>query len=490
MRPILAGLDTEYGLSVEGRTPFEQVQDSRDFVATLHPHGFAGWDLRDEAPRADLRGYEVESLSVDPEDAAYDQPGSTSSWNATDRADVVLPNGARFYNDHGHPEYATPECLSGVELAIHDRAGDAWLRRAMGQYREAIGKSVHVFKNNIDSSGATWGAHESYLMPRDLGFDSLYTALAPLLVTRCILTGAGTISDSQFQMSQRADHFSVRASVDTLFKRPIFNTRDEPHARRGDWVRVHVITGDANMMPGCVARKVNLVKIALALAEIGQAPKWPLHDPVVAFRAVSRAVNGDARIELEGGNWTTARFILESYLLAAQRHFDQDDPVALELLATADECLALLELRDQDPVAYSQRVEWAAKRRVIETYLDSEEESLSSPLAKSLDLSWHDLDPDEGLYPAIHDAGWVEEDPAAVDVALRMKHVTEPTRAFPRSLAVTKFRGQLSGVSWGRLVFGKDEVRNEVLLAPERLYSESLDAASDVETFIQHLEAT
>jgi len=483
VRPILAGLDTEYGLVVEGRTPFDQIEDARDFVTCLHPFGFPGWDLRDEASRRDLRGYQVQALSVDPQDARYDQGATT----APDRADVVLPNGARLYNDHGHPEYATPECLSGNELALHDRAGDAWMRRAARIFAERTNRRVHVIKNNTDGE-ATWGAHESYLVPRSLGFEALYLALVPMLVTRTTLTGAGRVHRGQFQLSQRAEFFSERASVDTLYRRPIFNTRDEPHAAFGEWVRVHVITGDANMMPSVTARKVNLVKIALALAEIGQAPEWRLADPVRVFQDVSHSPETDVRIALEGGNWTTARFVLESYLEAAVAQLDPATPGAHELVACAQSSLELLEQKESQPGIFAQHVEWAAKRKVLTTFLASEGEDLSSPRASALDISWHDLDPEVGLYGAIHDAGWVAEDPAPGDVAIRMKHVTEPTRAFARSIAVRRWCQELSGVSWGRLVLGRGERRREALLPPDRLYPESLDEASDVDTFVSLLE--
>lgn len=483
MRPILAGLDTEYGLVVEGRTPFDQMEDARDFVACLHACGFPGWDMEDEAPRRDLRGYQVQALSVDPEDARYDQ-GATAS---PDRADVVLPNGARLYNDHGHPEYATPECLSGHELALHDRAGDAWMRRAAQVFAERTHRRVHVIKNNTDGQ-ATWGAHESYLVPRRIGFEALYLALVPMLVTRTLLTGAGRVHRGEFHLSQRAAFFSERASVDTLYRRPIFNTRDEPHADLGKWVRVHVITGDANMMPSVTARKVNLVKIALALAETGQAPEWHLADPVRVFQDISRSPDADVRVELEGGNWTTARFILESYLEAAIARLDPISPGANELVACAQSSLELLEQMKSQPHLFAQSVEWAAKRHVLTTFLESEGEDLKAPRAQALDLAWHDLDQEEGLYSAIHDAGWVVEDPAPGDVAIRMKHVTEPTRAFARSLAVRRWREELSGVSWGRLVFARNERRREALLPPDKLYPESLDDARDVESFISLLE--
>lgn len=490
MRPILAGLDTEYGLSLEGRTVHNQIEDAREFVEATPGDVFCGWDARDEAPRSDLRGFQVERLSFDPTDAQFDAGASVTDAAVT-RADRVLPNGARFYNDHGHPEYATPECWSARELALHDKAGEMWLRATAAAYRRQTGRRVRLTKNTLDYHGASWGAHESYLAPRALGFEGVFAALAPLLVVRPILVGAGRVggarNEPEFEISQRAQFITERASVDTLFRRPLVNTRDEPHAARGDWMRVHVIPGDANMAFTCTRRKVALVQMALALAEVGHAPAWDLADPVKALHQVSRNPDQDIRIELVGGNWTTARFILESYCEAAREHLEAGAPPVAEWLAVAEECLMLTEARFNDPDRFARHVEWACKRQILGGFLADAEEDWHSDVARSLDLAWHDLDPDEGLYAPLAADGYMMGEPSPTEVVVRMHHVTEPTRAFARSTAVRHFREKLVTASWGRLTLGQGETRHECLLPPDLMYSEALDHAEDVESFVSLL---
>ncbi len=252
MHRILSGTETEYGLHIEGRSADDQIDDATTFVRAYPGHHYAGWDYSYESPRADLRGFSVSRLARDPVDAQFDNRARKRSHDDDIRSDRILPNGARFYNDHGHPEYATPECWSSKELAMQDNAGELVLLQAARAYEEQTGWKTRIYKNNTDFHGASYGSHESYLCPRSLGFEKLYAAVLPMLVARQVLCGAGKVGAESgrsctFQLSQRADFFVEPYNTETLFRRPIFNTRDEPHAEKSDWIRLHVISGDANM---------------------------------------------------------------------------------------------------------------------------------------------------------------------------------------------------------------------------------------------------
>ncbi|RYG26795.1 peptidase, partial [bacterium] len=230
MTSILCGLDTEYGLLVEGRGAEDQIDDATAFVRATPDGRFVGWDYRGENPRADLRGFRLESLAFDPVDAQFDA-GRTRAAPHEIRADRVLANGARFYNDHGHPEYATPECRSIFELARQDRAGEEFMLRAAQAYAAESDREIRVYKNNTDFHGASYGTHESYLVPRSLGFETLFAACVPMLVARQVLVGAGKVGSEtgtwvDYQLSQRADFFVEPANAETLYRRPVFNTRD------------------------------------------------------------------------------------------------------------------------------------------------------------------------------------------------------------------------------------------------------------------------
>jgi hypothetical protein len=494
MMRILSGIETEYGLLLEGRGAEEQVEDATAFVTAYPGIHFAGWDYRYESPRTDLRGFAVSRLAIDPVDAQFDE-GRKRPPAHDIRADRILPNGARFYNDHGHPEYSTPECWSLRELALHDKAGEMVLHRTAQAVASATGLGVRVYKNNTDFHGASYGTHESYLVPRAIGFDRLYRSVSPILIARQILCGAGKVGTESgrscvYQLSQRADFFSEPFNPETLYRRPIFNTRDEPHADPRDWIRLHVISGDANMMPSATARKVGLVKIALALEAIDEAPIWRVRNPVEAFQSVSRDDSYQFRIDLDGGSWTTAQQIIESYLAAAEKVFGLrpglvEDSAEAEYYELTLECRALLGDLKECPERFARTVDWAAKKRMIEHYLEEERTDWSDPSLRSFDLEYHNVDPEEGLFFALQQMDEVDPAPSEEKLELRLRANLEGTRARARGLAVAKFPGSLATASWRSLVFNFEEGRREVLLEPDRIYPAQLEDAQDVGTFIQ-----
>jgi proteasome accessory factor A len=470
--PILCGLDTEYGLLVEGRGAEDQIDDATAFVRASPDGRFVGWDYRGENPRADLRGFRLESLAFDPVDAQFDA-GRTHAAPHEIRADRVLANGARFYNDHGHPEYATPECRSIFELARQDREGETFMLRAAQAYAAETDREVRVYKNNTDFHGASYGTHESYLVPRSLGFEPLFAACVPMLVARQILVGAGKVGSEtgtwvDYQLSQRADFFVEAANAETLYRRPVFNTRDEPHGDGRRWIRLHVIAGDANMIPAATARKAGLLKLALELAKAGEPALFKLADPVRAFMDVSRDSKHRFEIKLVNGSWTTADEIIEGYLSAAESRLE----LGAEERWTIDTSRRLLGQLRSDFDAFRREVDWAAKLHILE----QAELDFKDPALRAYDLEYHNPDPDEGLHSALVSMGEVDD---------RLPLFQEEgTRALARSIAVRKFADQLATVSWRSLVFKTGE---EIALEPDVEYPATLEDISDVETFIQTL---
>jgi len=487
VRPILAGIETEYGLLVEGRGAEEPVEDAMALVRGYPDECHVGWDYRYESPRADLRGFRLNHLAQDPEDAKFDA-GRTYGEAHEVRSDRVLPNGARFYNDHGHPEYSTPECWSIFELANHDCAGQKVVQRAAKALAAREGLSVKTFKNNTDFHGASYGTHEGYLVPRELGFDRLYQDLLPMMLARQVLVGAGKVGSEnsrtvEFQLSQRADFLTEKANAETLYRRPIFNTRDEPHADPQRWIRLHVICGDANMIPAATARKVGLLKLALALCEANEAPLWRLKDPVRAFVDISRDISLQFRVELEQRSWTTAPEILESYFAAAEKVLDLDD----EMRWVIESSRQLLKDLYQDFDRFRQHVDWAAKRAMLAQFVESEGISWSDPHLRAFDLEYHNVDREEGLHAALVEMGEVEPDPDEADLLACLEGVNETTRALARGLAISKFNKDLLGVCWRTLTFNVNGQPIEVDLPPDGKYLPQLREATDVGTFISML---
>lgn len=484
-RRILAGVETEYGLLVGDRGAAEQVEDSMALVRGLPGLFFSGWNYRYESPRADLRGFRVDRLAYDPVDAKFDE-GKRYGQDQDVRSDRVLPNGARFYNDHGHPEYATPECLSLQALAAHDRAGQLLVHTAAQAFAERTGHSVWAYKNNTDFHGASYGTHESYLVPREIGFERLYRDVMPMLVSRMILVGAGKVGSESgpscpYQISQRADFYVEPVNTETLYRRPIFNTRDEPHADPARFIRLHVICGDANMIPEATARKVGLVKLALALCEAQEAPRWRIVNPVRSAHSISKDQAYKFEVALEGRSWTTADEILESYFAAAERVLDLDDDLRW-VVSSSRELLGRLRSNFS---AFSRRVDWAAKRRMLEQFIEEERTDWRDPALRAYDLEYHNVDPDSSLHAALEQMDEVEAGPAPSELERFLEGCEEPTRARARGIAVRKFRQHLVDACWRTLTFDLDGERVEIELLPDGHYPAELEDIEDVGTFVR-----
>lgn len=481
MTPILAGIETEYGLLIEGRTPGDQVEDAAALVRSYPGECLAVWDGADESPRRDLRGFEVDQLAFDPVDARFDE-GRAAEPIAVTRADRILANGARFYNDHGHPEYATPECWSDRELALHDRAGERAVLAAARAYAESTGRLVRVYKNNTDFHGASYGTHESYLLPRQ-PFEPVYQALTPMLVARTLLCGAGKVGSEQgkpvdFQLSQRADFFTEAASVDTLYRRPVFNTRDEPHAERRNWMRVHVISGDANMSLASTERKIGLAKLALALMLEGAAPDWRLAHPADAMRSVSRGLDSGFIMALEGGGHATAEEVLLSYLDAGDRSFGEEGRAARQ------QWRGLLADREGCPERFAERVDWAAKKRMLDEYRSAEGVGWTDPWVRAFDLEYHNVDSEESLFCGLQAMGRIDGDPDPESLDALLRQPPSDSRAAARGAAIRRFPREVVSASWRTLTIRLPNGLQTIELSPDMRPTQDFDSAPDVESFV------
>jgi proteasome accessory factor A len=475
---ILAGIETEYGLEIQGRGPGDQVEDSADFVRSYPGRSHLGWDYRYESPRADLRGFSVERLAVDPQDAIFEKKLGPEWAGREIRSDTILPCGARFYNDHGHPEFATPECWSIQDLVRYDRAGEWVVRQTANQFERATGLEVALYKNNTDFHGASFGTHESYLVPRELGLDRLLATLLPMMVLRPILCGAGKVGSEtsapcDYQLSQRADFFMETANVETLYRRPIFNLRDEPHADSSKWIRLHVICGDANMNPVSTQLKIGLLKMGIHLAAADRAPVVELRDPVVAASLVSRAPAG--RVSIDGHD----SYDMLRQLLTAFLGLDCGDE---ELVAIADLALLLLRQLEQGDPEVGQSIDWFAKHRMIDEFRISEGLEWADPWLQSLDLAYSDIRPDHGLFFALAEQSGVpllDDD----DELERLANTPPVSRAWTRGQAVATLGDRLRQVSWSALEWESDGKVLRAMLDPRQDFVWELDSEESVRMY-------
>lgn len=460
----LVGLETEYGIYIEGKNPSELVFEASEVVRSYNSSAFASlWDYRHEDPRKDARGFHVQHLQTDPVDAQYDTEASALAAASTDtRIDRVLPNGSRLYNDHGHPEYSTPECVSLRELVAHDRAGERIVWRCAQEYMHRMGLKVNIYKNNVDYHGASYGCHEGYLVHRSVPFESILRGLMPFFVTRILYAGAGKVGvetpgifgDVPYQLSQRADFFSVEASIDTLYQRPIINTRDEPHATPSRYRRLHVICGDANMSEYATALKVGTTRLVAELIEQNWLPNITIRNPVEAIRRLSRDPSWKWEVELDDGRVMSAIDIQRLYLREAQNRYAHADTETQWVLMAWENTLDALE---RDPQQLADSLDWVAKRLLLEHFIESEGVKWSDDVVKSLDLAYHSVDPQDGLFAGLEQMGTVRRVVTDKDIERAMSYPPSGTRAWVRGTCVQRYHQAIAAITWSRIVLQSGE---------------------------------
>lgn len=326
-----------------------------------------------------------------------------------------LFNGGRLYIDMGHVEYATPECASISDLIAHDRAGDQILQLALQSL--GLENEVSFLKNNIDyHTGATFGCHENYLIRREVPFYKIaIPILIPFFVTRQIFTGAGRIGccyeyedqadDSiKFQISQRADHVVTEVYEWVQFSRAIINTRDEPLADHTKYRRLHLLVGDSNMSEYALALKVGTTCLVLDLIEEGRLPRSniSLRDPIKAIKQISRDQNFRWIVDLYNGQKASAIEIQRQYLELAQKHLKNRD---YETDWTLSEWESTLDALERNPMSLTSRLDWVAKKWLLEEFVKSENLSWDDPWLKSIDLEYHIIDSNRSLYYDLQSRG-------------------------------------------------------------------------------------
>ncbi len=473
--PKVCGTETEYGVVLRGAPDPNPVLASSVLINGYVEQRKVGWDFDDESPGRDARGYARES--------------SQPSEIETHLVNTVLTNGARYYVDHAHPEYSTPECADALELVLADKAGERVLARSMKAATHLLeaGQSIVVYKNNSDGKGNSYGCHENYLVDRAVPFSSLVRYLLPWFVTRQVFTGAGKVGSEngaapvEYQLSQRADFFEEEVGLETTLKRPIVNTRDEPHADPQQYRRLHVIAGDANLCEVATFLKVGTTAIVLAMIEddfldtgAGARREWSLAGPVPAMRIVSHDPTCRATVELADGSRVTAIELQWEFLRLAQKYADETglescggEGVGGDVLTRWESTLSGLE---RDPSSLDGQLDWVTKRNLLEAYAARDGLSFGDPKLALLDLQYHDVRPDRSLYERLVRNGKVER---LVDEADVLAAITEPpasTRAYFRGTCLARWPEAVVAANWDSLILdvGGDPLKRIPMMEPLR----------------------
>jgi Pup amidohydrolase len=504
----LFGLETEYGIQVDEVDHMDVVVESMELIRCyLHADFVALWDYGRENPRLDARGFEVDELRNDQDEMAHLQRDRERKIPLSElKSDLIIHNGARLYNDHTHPEYSTPECYSLFDLVASDRAGERILLHCARRRTATRGGGVvRLYKNNTDFEGHSYGCHENYLLGRQLPFEQVIDGLLPFVVTRQIFGGAGKVGveldrrvkEVTYQLSQRADFFETIVSVDTMHRRPLVNSRDEPHADPERYRRLHLITGDANMAEFATALKVGSTSLVLDLLEAGELPAFSLANPVGAFKAVSRDPQRQWIVELEGGGEISALEIQRALLEKAGSFAAGRDAETDWVLRAWEEALAGLERNPEELVG---RVDWVTKKWLLDAFVESEgldwEKAEDLAWLQSQDLEYHNVDPEEGLLLMLEGQGQVERLIGEKGIARALVDPPEGTRAYFRGKALEKFSDSIRSLNWDSIEFALDG-RVEVVdlkgcVEPDvaARYNRALDRAREVGELIAALKAS
>jgi proteasome accessory factor A len=496
LNPIIQfGLETEIGIFRDTPDELDVVAESIALVrSATEPGVWMRWDYDSEDPHADVRGFRVTELRQDTDEANYFAQDSQRELSFVEiKSDLVLGNGARFYNDHAHPEYCTPECSTFEELLAQDRAGERILMACARHMSEQIGSKVRLYKNNTDFMGHSYGCHENYLLPRSLPWEALAQNIQAFLVTRQIIAGAGKFAieaedrfvSHGFQISQRSDFFSELQSVDTMQRRPIVNTRDEPHANPQRFRRFHVILGDANMSPFSTRLKVGTTAMVLEALVNDPKRKYPrLRDPLAALAAISRDASFQWLVDQQEAPPTSAIEIQRAYLQGVKERCNLSHPERAQLVKDWEEALDDLS---RDVMLCRDRLDWVAKLAMIREFQEAQNIPNDDPWLHSLDLEYSRLDFAEGLYYGLEQSGAVRPgvSPAVAEYAVR--HPPATTRAYIRGRCIQKFCSAVLAAQWDHItlegVNGPIKISLLDLFAPQEImqYARTVDAAETPE---------
>ncbi|PYK42005.1 MAG: peptidase [Verrucomicrobia bacterium] len=432
------GLETEYGITVDGAESVDVVSESIALVRSYTEHGaLMKWDYGHEDPHRDARGFRAKELRQDADESAYYEIDKNRPLTFQEiKSDLVLSNGARFYNDHAHPEYSTPECTTLHQIVAQEKAGERILAECARRRNAHLpdGEHVRLYKNNTDFLGHSYGCHDNYLMRRDIPWDSIVSGALPFLITRQIFAGA--------------DFFSVLVSIDTMNRRPLVNTRDEPHADASKYRRFHVIVGDSNMSEWATAMKLGTTALVLDLIERGKAPQLEIAQPIDAAKSISRDQNYDWIMELRDGRKISAIDVQRLYLSAAQK-LERDDEERGWILREWESVLNDLE---RDVMLCRDRTDWAAKKFLLNELQEEEKLQASDPWLQAIDLEYHNIDLERGLYYELLRQGSMRRVVNEDEIRRAIFSPPETTRAFFRGRAVARFTDQIESIQWNEIV--------------------------------------
>jgi Pup amidohydrolase len=471
------GIETEYGISVPGQPGVNAMVSSSQVVnayqaATAARARRARWDFEEENPLRDARGFDLAAETSDASQLTDEDLGL---------ANVILTNGARLYVDHAHPEYSAPECTNPLDAVIWDKAGERVMAEAAARAAATPGgQPIQLYKNNTDNKGASYGCHENYLMNRATPFADIVRHLTPFFVSRQVVCGAGRVGigadgrDEGFQISQRADFFEVEVGLETTLKRPIINTRDEPHADPDKYRRLHVIIGDANLSEISTYLKLGTTALVLAMIEDRfLAAELAIESPVAELRAISHDPSLRHLVSLRDGRKMTGVQLQLEYLELARKYTEDKygadvDDVTRDVLDRWESVLGRLA---ENPMLAARELDWVAKLEILQGYRARDGLAWSHPRLQLVDLQYADVRADRGLYNRLAARGRLTRIINERDVLAAMDEPPADTRAYFRGRCLRQYPEAVAAASWDSVIFdipGRESLQRVPTMEPLR----------------------
>jgi proteasome accessory factor A len=470
------GIETEYGISVPGHPHVNSMLTSSQ-VVNAYANAIAGdarhkarWDYDEETPLRDARGFDLTRAEADPSQLTDEDLGL---------ANLILTNGARLYVDHAHPEYSSPEVTNPRDAVVWDKAGERVMARACDLVTRIPGaQPVNLYKNNTDNKGASYGTHENYLMRRSTPFADIVRHLTPFFVSRQVVTGSGRVGLGQdgrrhgFQLSQRADFFEVEVGLETTLKRPIINTRDEPHADPEKYRRLHVIVGDANLAEISTYLKLGTTSLVLSMLEDDALDLDLLMDhPVREMHAVSHDSSLRHLVTLRSGRRLSALQMQLEFLEHARKYVEDRGDVDAMTADVLDRWESVLSRLESDPMSLARELDWVAKLAVMQGYRDRDGLDWDSPRLHLVDLQYSDVRPDKGLAQRMQARGTLLRITTDAEVDSAVHTPPTDTRAWFRGECMRRYSDHVAAASWDSVIFdipGQDALQRVPTLEPLR----------------------
>ena len=460
--PKICGLEHEYAIIVKNAPDFDPIRASYLVVNSFERAANTIWDYDRETPFLDARGFSFDD--------------SVLSINSVDNFKInnLLKNGARFYVDHAHPEFSTAECATVTDLIAFDRAGDRILDIARQAASDKLpeGEEILIYKNNSDHNSNSYGCHENYLVSKELYkrmfpdhsrfSQEIFGVIIPFFVTRQIFCGAGKVGsengapECDYQISSRSDFFEIKLGANTTANRPIVNTRDEPHADRDYFRRLHVIVGDSNMCEISTLLKIGTTRLILSMLEDGYPlPDFELVNPVEDIMKVSHDLTLNRPIKLKRGDMILPLELQEAFLEQAEAYCksnqEQDTEENRLILQQWRRVLSLLR---SDRPALNGVIDWVTKLALLQRQIERKNLHWKHARILKMDIAYHDICRHKGLYNLLENAGRVER--VLDDNELIKHYIQNPpsdTRAYFRSQCLKKYGKDIAEANWDVMHF-------------------------------------